>query len=78
MLETKARKQGNSTIIGMPVQLNVEVNTVYYASKDKHGNILLIPKIDDPYAEVMDHAAWYEESEWDTLWSPQGREVSDE
>jgi len=78
MLETKARKQGNSTVIGIPSQLNVEVNTVYFASKDKHGNILLVPKLEDPYASALPHMAWHEESEWEELWVPQGKEVMDE
>jgi len=78
MLETKTRKQGNSTVIGIPSQLNVEVNAVYFASKDKHGNILLVPKLEDPYADKLPHMSWHEETEWEELWSPQGREVSDD
>ena len=76
MLETKARKQGNSVIICLPAQLEVEVNTVFFLSKDKRGNILLVPKINDPYSGSESNVDCQEEAE--ELWSPEGREVLDE
>ena len=78
MIETKARRQGNSVVIGFPAQLGVKVNESFYVSKDEYGNILLVPKLKDPYAGNEPHMAWHEKSEWEELWVPQGKEVSDE
>jgi len=76
MLETKARKQGNSIVIGMPSQLNVVPNRIYFIKKEDNGNILLIPKIDDPYANVMSlpQGAGHEVMDWED-WKPLGREL---
>lgn len=75
MPKTKLRKQGSSIVVTIPASetKNLEVEKEYYVKTDEHGNINLIPVLDDPY-ENAKHLEFYEENLWQEM-KPVGREI---
>jgi len=68
MLLTKTRKQGNSIIVTLPAndKQKLEAQKEYYVNFQKNGNIVLIPKIDDPF-KPAESGTFYESDEWEDM-----------
>lgn len=49
MLTVKTRKVGNSIVVSIPKQLDVELNTEYVIYKSQNGSLIFTPKIEDPF-----------------------------
>ncbi|MEO1769689.1 type II toxin-antitoxin system PemI/MazE family antitoxin [Candidatus Enterococcus ferrettii] len=52
METVKTRKQGNAVMVTIASQFNVPAGTTYYITKEKDGTILLIPKVEDYFANA--------------------------
>ncbi|GMA45892.1 type II toxin-antitoxin system PemI/MazE family antitoxin [Tetragenococcus muriaticus] len=65
MLETKARAQGGSIVVTLPAEKGTTVfpGKKYLVSYGEDGTIVLVPKIEDPFANVTE-GAFYETDVW--------------
>lgn len=72
-MKSKARKQGNSIMITIPASMNVSEGKEFFVHPGKNGNIILVPKITDPYANAK-KGDFNTVLEWED-YEPQGHEV---
>lgn len=75
MLTTRSRKQGSSVVVTLPSdkESKPEINKEYIVIYSEDGTIILVPKIDDPFA-ASNTGEFYEEDMWDDI-APEGREI---
>jgi hypothetical protein len=68
MIKTKTRIQGRSVVVTLPAQsgITIEANKEYIVSYEQDGSILLVPKIENPFA-VAEENAYYEEDIWEKM-----------
>lgn len=68
MLKTKARAQGRSIVVTLPVEKESTVfpGKEYLVSYGEDGTIVLIPEIEDPFADVTE-GAFYESDVWENM-----------
>lgn len=71
--KTKAKKQGNSISVTLPVQIDVKAGTGYILYKKENGTLLLIPELDDIFGTVSD-GAYSQPLEWGNF-EAQGKEM---
>ncbi len=78
MLKTKTRKQGRSIVVTLPSDKGTKIDPdkEYLVSSDPDGTVILVPKIDDPFANV-EEGAFYEPDVWEDM-KPAGHEVIDD
>lgn len=78
MLKTKTRIQGRSVVVTLPAQEGKKIlpNKEYLVSYGDNGEVILIPKIDDPFANV-EKGSLYEPDIWEDM-PPVGKEVIDD
>lgn len=78
MLKTKARAQGSSIVVNLPVEKEATVfpGKEYLVSYGDDGTIVLIPEIEDPFADVAE-GAFYESDVWENM-PAVGKEVLDD
>lgn len=67
------QKQGDSFIIELPSALGLKEGAEYFVEKQKHGTILLVPKIDD-YFEMASEGEFAQPLEWKNIYTPTERE----
>lgn len=72
-IKRKTKKQGNSLMINIPPEFNVEEGKEYYMTKDQNGTITLTPKIEDYFSNAK-AGEFYESMEWDDIYKPEGGE----
>lgn len=72
-MKSKARKQGNSIMITLPSSMNVSEGKEFFIYQKKNGNIILVPKITDPYVNAK-KGDFNTELEWED-YKPQGNEA---
>lgn len=72
-IKRKTKKQGNSLMINIPPEFNVEEGKEYYMMKDQNGIITLMPKIED-YFSNAEAGELYEPMEWNDIYKPQDGE----
>jgi len=75
MLTTRSRKQGSSVVVTLPSdkESKPEINKEYIVIYSEDGTIILVPKIEDPFAS-SDIGEFYEEDTWGDI-EPKGREM---
>ncbi|MDT2012581.1 type II toxin-antitoxin system PemI/MazE family antitoxin [Carnobacterium divergens] len=75
MLLTKSRKQGSSIVITLPPSNGEkpESDKEYLVIYAADGTIILVPKLNDPFAQGTE-GEFYETDEWVDV-SPEGREL---
>ncbi|BAK93780.1 putative uncharacterized protein [Tetragenococcus halophilus subsp. halophilus] len=78
MLKTKTRAQGRSIVVTLPAEDGATVfpGKEYLVSYGNDGTIVLIPKIEDPFANVTE-GAFYESDVWEDM-PAVGKEVLDD
>ena len=72
-MKSKARKQGNSIMITIPSSMTVSEGEEFFIHQKKNGNIVLIPKVADPYANAK-KGDFNTELEWKD-YKPHGNEI---
>lgn len=75
MSTTKLRKQGSSIVVTIPAAeaKNLDMDREYIVKTDKHGNITLIPQLENPFKNAREDE-FYEEDEWAEM-KPVGKEI---
>lgn len=75
MSTTKLRRQGSSIVVTIPASevKDLDLNTEYIVKTDEHGNISLIPKLDNPFKNAKP-GEYNEEDVWEDM-KPAGKEV---
>lgn len=75
MLTTRTRKNGNSIVVTLPTtkEIKQEVDKEYIVVYGKDETITLIPKLEDPFANVAS-GSYYEEDLWEEMLAV-GKEV---
>ncbi|MBO1307677.1 AbrB family transcriptional regulator [Enterococcus sp. 669A] len=48
----KTRKQGNAVMVTIASKFDVQAGTTYYINKEEDGTIILIPKVEDYFADA--------------------------
>ncbi|GAA0365760.1 hypothetical protein GCM10008932_17440 [Alkalibacterium iburiense] len=72
---TKLRKHGKSVVVTIPANeaKNLNLDVEYNVSTDEHGNISLIPKLENPFKHAKP-GEYYEKDVWENM-KPVGEEV---
>lgn len=75
MATTKLRKQGSSIVVTIPASeaKKLDMNTEYFVKTNEHGNITLIPKLENPFINAQP-GEFYEPDVWADM-KPVGKEV---
>lgn len=78
MLETKTRIQGKSVVVTLPTQKgkSPESGKEYLVSYGSRGEIILVPKIQNPFLNVQT-GKFYEEDTLEDLQPVGGEEIND-
>lgn len=68
MLKTKTRSQGRSIVVTLPAQSGITIppDKEYLVSYGEDGSIVLVPKIENPFA-VAEDGAFYETDVWEGM-----------